>query len=36
MAKAALLYSGTERLEIDGLDVLPFGWALPRLATILS
>jgi uncharacterized protein len=35
MAKTALLYGGKDRLQIDGVDVLPFTWALPRLVELI-
>jgi uncharacterized protein len=36
MAKTTLLHAGADRREIDGVSVLPFTWALPRLGSILA
>jgi uncharacterized protein len=35
MAKTMLLYGGKERLQLEGIEVLPFTWALPRLSSYL-
>ena len=36
MAQCFLLYTGADRYESEGVQVLPISWALPRLANILQ